>query len=398
MKRQDIKRRPLADTVIEKLETELKEYRELDGNGLYLRVQTNGNKSWQLRYKKPNGTWSWLGLGAYPKVTAALARTKANSLQQEIAAGNDPLLIKQPQEVSKQLNTKNTFEQLANEWLMGKRIGWSPITFNKALGALKLHVFPKLGSRYYGDIRPIEWINLLRSLEDRGIVDQAGRIRRHCRDIYDLAKVTGRADSNPIEGLHKFLQNRKSTNFPHVSSKELPALILAIRTYKGDPDISIGLQLISMLVCRPSELRCAPWTEFDIENAVWTIPAERMKRGREHIIPLPHQAIKLIKQLKQYTGMYSLLFPHRSRSTEPRSEGAFRMALNRLGFKGKQTSHGFRHIASTVLNENGFEENHIEAQLSHVKEGVAGVYNKAQYLEQRRVMMQWYADYLDSLV
>ncbi|PXF28600.1 integrase, partial [Pokkaliibacter plantistimulans] len=144
-------------------------------------------------------------------------------------------------------------------------------------------------------------------------------------------------------------------------------------------------------------LRAATWSEFDLPNALWTIPAERMKRGREHVVPLPRQALALLDELRPLTGAYQLLFPGRGRGDKPRSDTVFLMALRRLGYEGRQTGHGFRHIASTTLNEYGFDENHIEAQLSHVKEGVAGVYNKAIYLEQRKVMMQWYADYLDKL-
>ncbi|MDR3563753.1 MAG: site-specific integrase, partial [Negativicutes bacterium] len=143
--------------------------------------------------------------------------------------------------------------------------------------------------------------------------------------------------------------------------------------------------------------REARWDEFDLDKALWTIPAERMKRRREHLVPLPRQAVELLRDLRNLTGGYPLLFPGRSDTTKPRSNTVFLMALRRLGYEGRQTGHGFRHIASTILNEHGFDENHIEAQLSHIKEGVAGVYNKAQYLTQLTTMMQWYADHQDTL-
>jgi len=209
--------------------------------------------------------------------------------------------------------------------------------------------------------------------------------------------VTGRITSNPLEGLHKFLSTKPAENYAHVSPDELPALLRALRAYPSATDIRIGLHLLSMLACRPSELREARWSEFDLGKALWTIPAERMKRRREHVVPLPRQAVELLRDLHNLTGSYALLFPGRSDSTKPRSNTVFLMALRRLGYEGRQTGHGFRHIASTILNEHGFDENHIEAQLSHVKEGIAGIYNKAAYLEQRRAMMQWYADHLDQL-
>ena len=291
----------------------------------------------------------------------------------------------------------NTFEKLAREWHTSKCKGWEAGTATRTIGALELHVFPVFGRRPYNGILPMEWMALLRDMEQKGIVEQTGRIRRWCREIYDLARVTGRAPSNPLEGLHAFLQTKPAENMAHVSPDELPALLRAIRSYPSATDIRIGLHLLCMLACRPSELRAARWDEFDLDKALWLIPAERMKRRREHLVPLPRQAVELLRQLHNITGAYPLLFPGRSDTTKPRSNTVFLMALRRLGYEGRQTGHGFRHIACTQLNEHGFDENHIEAQLSHLKKGVAGVYNKARYLSQRTTMMQWYADHLDKL-
>lgn len=182
----------------------------------------------------------------------------------------------------------------------------------------------------------------------------------------------------------------------HVDEKELPQLLRAIDNYPT-PDSRIGLKLLVMLFCRPSELREAQWDEFDLDEAVWNIPEQRMKKRREHIIPLPRQAVALIKELKELSGHSDYLFPSRSNQHKPKSDTVFIMALRRLGYEGRQTPHGFRHIASTLLNNKGFDERHIEAALAHVKDGVAGVYNKAQYLNDRKYMMQWYADHLVQL-
>lgn len=400
MKRSEIKRRPMADTVLATLEPEGKEYRELDGNGLYLRVKPDGAKSWQLRYKKPDGKWSWLGLGGYGKgdhqLTGAQARQKAAELQADAAEGKNPLATKRARKAAEIEAANNTFEHLAREWYATKRNNWTEGTALRTIGALELHVFPVFGKRPYVSILPMEWMEFLRSMEQKGIIEQARRVRRYCVEVYDLARVTGRAQYNPLEGLHKFLMTKPSENYAHVPADELPALLRAIRAY-GTADVRIGLQLLAMLACRPSEIREARWDEFDLDAALWTIPAERMKRRREHLVPLPLQAVELLRGLRNLTGSYPLLFPGRSDTTKPRSNTVFLMALRRLGYEGRQTGHGFRHIASTILNEHGFDENHIEAQLSHVKEGVAGVYNKAQYLAQRREMMAWYADHLDKL-
>ncbi len=396
MRRSEIKRRPLADTVLASLEPDDKEYREVDGNGLYFRVKPDGQKSWQLRYKTPAGKWSWMGLGGYPQVGGALARQKAAELKADAAAGRNPLTTKQAREAEQRAVAAN-FEALAREWFEIRRGGWEPGTARRIIGALELHVFPVFGKRPYAEIPPIEWMEFLQGLGQKGIVDQMGNIRRYCKDVYDLARVTGRAVFNPLEGLHRYLQTKPSENYAHVSAEELPALLRAIRAYPNSHVVKIGLQLLILTGTRPSELREAPWSEVDMKAGLWTIPAARMKKRRDHTVPLSRQALTLLAELQTLTGAYPLMFPGRNDRTKPLSDMVFNMALRRLGYQRRQTGHGFRHIASTTLRENGFSKEYVEAQLSHTEEGVAGVYNKAIYIDQRREMMQWYADHLDSL-
>lgn len=399
MKRTEIKKRPLSDTVLTSLEPEATEYRELDGNGLYLRVKPDGSKSWQLRYKQDSGKWSWMGLGGYGKgphqLTGAQARKKAAELLDD-AAGMNPLTTKRARQAAEAEATNNTFERLAREWHGAKQKEWTEGTAFRTLRALEKHVFPTFGKRPYTTILPVEWRDLFQRLQEAGITEQAARIRTLCRDIYDLARVTGRATHNPVEGLHKFMQTHKSENYKHVPIPELPELLRAIRSY-GTTDVRIGLQLLAMLGCRSTELRAARWEEIDFDSALWSVPADRMKKRREYLVPLPTQAMALLRELHNITGAYPLLFPGRSDTTKARSNTVFLMALRRLGYEGRQTGHGFRHLASTILNENGFDSQHVEAQLSHAKRGVRGVYDKSTYLEQRRTMMQWYADHLDRL-
>lgn len=397
MKRSEIKRRPLADTVLVTLEPEASTYRELDGNGLYFRVKPNGQKSWELRYKKADGKWSWLGMGGYPEVSGALARQKATKLRDSTAKDGSALATKRAIRVAEIEAANNTFEHLAREWFAIKRKTWTEGTAVRTIGALEKHVFPVFGKRTYCNILPMEWMDFLRGMEQTGIVEQTSRVRGMCKEIYDLARVTGRATHNPLEGLHKFLLTKPVENFAHVSVDELPSLLRAVRAYPHASDVRIGLQLLSMLACRPTELREASWAEFELDGDSWLIPAARMKRRREHLVPLPRQAVELLRELHKITGNYPLLFPGRSDTTKPRSNTVFLMALRRLGYEGRQTGHGFRHLASTILNEHGFDSQHVEAQLSHVKEGVRGVYDKSTYLEQRKIMMQWYADHLDML-
>lgn len=397
MKRSEIKRRPLSDTVIANLEAELKEYREIDGNGLYIRVKPDGNKSWQLRYKKPNGKWSWLGLGGYPEISGQLARKKAKELLDDVSRGENPIITKQERKLQELEQNNATFEILAREWLDTKVNTWVQDTMTRNKGALEKHVFPIFGKRLYTTIKPIEWMNHLKGIQqEKGIYEQVNRVRAMCRDIYDFAKVTGRIDYNPVEGIQKYLQQGKKQNMSHVSEQELPALLRAINNYPT-LDVRMGLQLLAMLFCRPTELREAKWDEFDLEQGLWNIPEYRMKKRREHVVPLSTQAVEILKELQTYQTNSEYLFPSRSDKSKPKSDTVFIMALRRMGYQSRQTPHGFRHIASTLLNNRGFDERHIEAALAHVKDGVAGVYNKAQYLQDRANMMQWYATHLEEI-
>lgn len=399
MKRSDIKRRPMADTTLAALEPDTKEYRELDANGLYFRVKPDGQKSWQLRYKTPAGKWSWLGLGGYPEVSGTLARQKAAELRADAAEGKNPITSKQSRQAAELAANNNTFEALAREWHTSRLKSWDAGTAKRVIGALERHVFPTLGKRLYTGIPSMEWMLLLRGMEQQGILEQMSRVRAYCKDAYDLARVTGRAENNPLDGVHKFLATGKAENYAHVSIDELPALLRAIRSYPHAKDVQLGLRLLTLIAVRPSELRESRWEEFDFDKKLWTIPIERKgrKKGLEHLVPLSRQAIEILTDLRALTGAYQLLFPGRSDHTKPRSDTVFLMALRRLGYEGRQTGHGFRHIASTILNEHQFDADHIEAQLSHKAQGVRGIYNKAQYLTQRTTMMQWYADYLESL-
>lgn len=397
MKRSEIKRRPLADTTLAGLEPESTPYRELDGNGLYFRVKPNGQKSWNFRYKKPDGKWSWLGLGSYPEVSGSAARQKAAELRTDAADGKSPLATKHARKAAELEAANSTFEALAREWIAVRLPGWAENTAKRTVGALELHAFPVFGKRPYIEILPIEWMEFFKGMEKKGIIEQMGRVRRSCKEIYDLARVTGRAMHNPLDGLSRFLQSKPAENYAHVGAKELPALLRAIAAYPHAHDVRLGLRLLMLTGVRPSELREARWEEFDYDAGLWHIPADRMKKRRPHTVPLSHQALAALEQLHTLTGAYPLLFPGRNDHTKPRSNMAFNMALRRMGYEGRQTGHGFRHIASTTLRENGFAKEHVEAQLSHAEDGVAGVYNKAIYIEQRRTMMQWYADHLDKL-
>lgn len=309
MKRSQIKKRPISDTTLAHLESELYEYREHDGNGLYFRVKPNGKKSWQLRYKKSDGKWSWLGIGTYPDVSGKLARQKAARLSNTIYQNS--LLIKQKiSTLTLKQENPNTFECLAYEWLNGKVNHWTKSTMIRHQGALRNHVFPIMGNRSYGDIGPMEWLNFFTTIQtEKKIIEQSNRIYRLCHEIYNLAKITERIHHNPLDGIYKYIHKARATSLAHVPIHELPVLLRDIKHY-SEPEIAIALQLLVMLFPRPSELRLARWEQFNLDDhKVWIRPSEYMKKRIEHGIPLPHQAITLLKTLRNYTGHTDFLFP-----------------------------------------------------------------------------------------
>lgn len=404
MKRTDPIKTPMKDTVLSSLEPEAHtEYRINDGDNLYFVVSSTGNKRWDFRYKKPlTQKWSFMGLGAYPEVSGKLARQKAAAARELLADGIDPKEHRDQEKQALLNSDKFSFRSLAVEYCNNKT--WTDGTRTRNEGALNNHVYPLMGSRDYRKITKKEWLDLIRDIQKKlhpktgkPIVEMGNRVRGLCRDIYDLAEVTGRIEFNPLSGLEKFIEKHEQQNMDSVKIDELPKLLVDIRAYPSRVT-SIGLQLLSMLACRPTELREAIWDEFNLEKGLWTIPSKRMKKRIEHTIPLPIQALTLLNELKTYSGNSAYLFKSRSDSNRPVSNNTFNKALKSMGYQGKQTPHGFRHIFSTELREQGFARDHVEAALAHKVGGVEGVYNKAIYVEPRKAMIQRWADYLDGLV
>lgn len=398
MKRSEVKiGKRLAPTVLDNLEPEDKEYRINDGDGLYFVVNPSGRKRWELRYKKPNGKWSFVGLGGYPAVKAKLAREKALELSNAIGNGENPIITKQEKKQQELEANNSTLEKLVYEYLDSKATKWTADTMKRNRGALEKHIIPVLGKRSYSTIKAMEWMSLFKKIQtEQKIIEQVNRMCSLIRDAYGLAKVTGRIEYNPLEGLKEYLEKAESENMPHVSFKEFPTLLRAIRNYPTR-NISIGLQLLSMLFPRPSELAEATKDEFDLENRLWVIPAQRMKRRIEFAIPLPEQAVSLLKELFE-SSPSQYLFPSRSNPDRPVSNNTFNMALKRLGYENRQVPHGFRHIASGQWNKRYSDRAQVvESALSHLKHGIKGVYDKEAHLEERVPMQQWWCDYLDQL-
>lgn len=335
-------------------------------------------------------------------MSGKLARQKAEDARQLLADGIDPKEHREEQKQALLNSDQFSFKSLAEEYCKSKN--WTDATRVRNEGALRNHVYPVMGNRDYRKITKKEWLQLIQQIQKKPhpktgkpIIEMGNRVRGLCKEIYDLAEVTGRIDHNPLSGIDKFIDKHAKENMKHVSLDELPALLKAIRIYPNR-QTSIGLQLLSMLACRPNELNEAVWSEINFEKGLWIIPANRMKKRIEHHIPLSTQALKLLDELKQYSGQSPYLFRSRTNSNKPTSDNTFNKALKTLGYQGKQTPHGFRHIFSTQLREMEFTRDHVEAALAHKIGGVEGIYNKAIYLEPRRSMMQEWADHLDELV
>ena len=398
MKRDTIKKRPLSDTTLANLEPEDRDYRERDTGALYFVVQKTGKKSWQLRYKNEKGVWSWKGIGGYPSVSGAVARRKANELLEKLANGEILETRKQTKQKQQEIEDQK-FSKLMNEWLDTKKSVWGVTTFDKAQKSINRHIIPKFGERNFTEILAKEWFDFFQGLQrELNIHTQVEKLTSYCRNAYDWAKFQAKINSNPIDGITKHLDKNDGGSMKFVEIDELPQLIIDIRNHH-QRKLAIGLELMILLFPRPVELRFATWGQFNFEKAIWIKPAEIMKKGIVHAVPLPIQAITLLKELEDYKTESDLLFAGRNSLSEPISDNTFNMALNRMGYKSRQNPHGFRHIASTALNNKfSHKEQVVEACLAHMKKGIKGIYDKGSHLEERVEMMQWWADYIDALV
>lgn len=373
-----------------------KEYKLSDDRGLYLLVKPNGSRYWRMKYRFA-GKEKKLALGVYPDVTLADARSRRDDARKLLAGGTDPAEKKKLEKLTRKISSGNTFQALALEWHQHKTLIWAKSTSEWVMDALEKDIFPAVGKRPVTDILPLEMLNIFRCIEKRGALVKLGKLRRYCSQVFIYAIATGRATLNPVVNLASTLSTPETSHFPHLAQSELPQFIRKLREYCSPVTRSATLLLLLTGV-RTIELRAAHWQEFDFENALWTIPEERMKKRRKHLVPLSQQVIAVLRELQTLTGQFALVFPGRHDVNRPISEATINKVLKIMGYKGKATGHGFRHTMSTILHEQGFNTAWIEMQLAHVdKNSIRGTYNHAQYLENRREMMQWYADYIDGL-
>ena len=276
-----------------------------------------------------------------------------------------------------------------------KSAKWSAGYASDIMEAFQNDIFPYVGTRPIGEIKPLELLNVLRKIEKRGALEKMRKVRQRCSEVFRYAIATGRAEFNPAADLSSALEVHQSNHFPFLKADELPDFLLALDSYTGSRLVQIATKLLMITGVRTIELRAALWSEFDLDNAIWEIPAERMKMRRSHLVPLSTQALDLLNELKTMTGNYRYVFPGRNDPNKPMSEASINQVIKRIGYGGKVTGHGFRHTLSTVLHEKGYDSVWIETQLAHVdKNTIRGTYNHAQYIDNRKCMLQSYADFI----
>jgi len=394
----------LTDAKIRKLVTRTKVYKESDENGLYVEVRPSGKKFFRYRYRHPQTKKEQvLTLGQYPTVGLAVARSMRDDARALIVQGIDPNQHKKEVKIKQQNKEDSvpsmTFSQLFEEWHNHNE---KSLVYNYSKDIrerIEKHLLPHIGSKALDDIKPKDMIRALKTLEQAGILETMRRIKQYANRIFKYGVGYGYCETNPVANLpDDIFQKVEKGNFAHTTDPKILAQILkALEIYTGDICTAKALQLQPYVFLRSKELAGIKWSEIDLDAGMIEIPAERMKKKRPHLVPITKQILSIIEYMRPLSADCDFLFPSPRTKTRPIGEQTLNPALHRLGFKGIQTFHGFRHTASTLLNEMGFIGDVIEKQLTHEQKGVRAVYNKAQYLPQRKQMMQAWANYLDGL-
>lgn len=389
----------LSDTAIRKAKPTEKAYKLSDSRGLQLVVRPSGAKLWQLRYRRM-GKEKTASLGHYPEVGLAEARNKRDAARKLIAAGKDPIEAKRESRAAQAASLEHTFENVARTWWPVWKTTRTDRHGGYVIRRLEQNVFPVIGMRPVAEIMAPELVTMAKSVAKRGALDMAKRCLQMCNQVFRYAIAHGLATRNPAMDIKPsdILPTRLKTNYARVDVRELPSLLRKIEAYQGTPSTRMALKLMALTFVRTGELIGAKWSEFDLPNRRWDIPAERMKMRSPHTVPLSTQALHVLEVLHEISGHRDYLFPGERNPRSHMSNNTILKALERMGYKGRMTGHGFRGIASTVLHEQGYDHAHIELQLAHTqRNAVSAAYNHALYLNQRARMMQAWADHLDSL-
>lgn len=386
----------LTDIKIKNIETEQKPKKYSDGEGLFLYVTKSGKYfRYSYRFAKKQKT---LSIGVYPKISLKKARNKHQNARELLEQGIDPGQLKKIKKEANIQVEKNTFGQLTLEWFSKQT--WADSTKAKQEIRIKKEILPFLGDRPAKKITPTEILNILIQIQDRGTIDTAHRVKQIISRVFRYGISKEVVDSDPCRDLSEALTTYKSIGFSAITTpKKVGGLLRTIDTYTGSAVVRAALKLAPLVFLRPGELRQGEWKEISFDEKLWRIPGPRMKARQPHIVPLSRQALDILKTIQLVSGSDKYIFPSLRTKERPISDNSLNGALRRLDIsKEEHTMHGFRKTASTLLHEQGYKTEHIEMQLAHKDPNIIrGIYNHAQYLPQRKKMMQKWADYLDKL-
>lgn len=390
---------PLTDTKIKNARSQEKPYILQDGQGLYLEIRPSGAKFWRYRFWLTPTKDGRYTIGEYPSVSLSEARKEREWAREQVKMGHNPTDIRKRQKQQNVAEAANTFKLVAEEWIERKSHTWKPATKEQVESFLATNAYPAFGHKPIRDVTAHEILAVLRGMEKRGSVSSALKVRQWCSAIFCFAVATLRADSDPAAALKGAIIPKRIKHSRALDSGEIAEFYQRIEGYKGFTATRVILQLLPYVFVRQVELRSAEWSEFDLESALWVIPADKMKMGRAHSVPLCHSAIELIKSLRPHTGSGKYLFPNVKNPATVMSESTINRAIEYLGYPSKHlTAHDFRATASTRLHEMGFRHDVIERQLAHVEQNrVVAAYNHAEYMPERREMMRSWGEWIDAL-
>ncbi len=387
----------LTDTEIKRAKTTERAYSMGDGGGLYLWVKPTGGKLWRWSYRF-EGKEKLMSFGKYPDVSLALARDRHAEARKLLASGIDPMAQRKIEKKVQKVSSENSFQSVYARWLEYWQEGKSPRHVDSVRRRMAADILPCLGARPIAKIEAPELVAMANAIQDRGARDIAKRALETVGQVFRYGIAHGLATRNPATEIRPsdILKSTPKTNYARIDAKELPTLLRRIEVYQGKQVTRLAMKLMALTFVRTTELIEAKWTEFDLENARWDIPAERMKMRTPHIVPLARQALEMLEMLRELSGKGERLFPGDFNAAQPMSNNTILKALERMGYKGRMTGHGFRGLASTILHEQGYPHDHIELQLAHApRNAVSAAYNHALYLEPRARMMQDWADFLE---
>ena len=388
---------PLSDLKARKAKPKDKDYKLSVERGLYLFVKTSGAKYWRMKYRF-EGKEKTLSFGVYPEVTLAEAMERLDKARRLLRDGLDPSLEKKKKKLRLLSESENTFEKVARLWIGLKSKNWAPRHAERVTRSLELDVFPVIGNIAINEIDTLMLRTCIDPIQSRGALDIASRVRQRCEQVFEYGRAIGACSNNPATPLKVIMVPPVKQHFPALEPNEMPEFLTKLRAYNCNVQTRLSIRLLMLTFVRTSELIEARWDEIDFTKKMWTIPATRMKQNKIHDVPLSSQSLDCLDQLREVTGNCDLLFPKRGSKREPMSNSTILRVIERVGYKGRMTGHGFRSVSSSALNESGlFDFDVIERQLSHQdRDGVRAAYNRAKYMDERKRMMQWWADQIDA--